>query len=202
MHDRPLRHAFVIENPQHIGMGVAVVDDKRAFQLLREPDVIAERLLLRSPAIRSGPEVVKSGLPHGPDVRVGSQCGDLGEVLLVFATQARSVVRVQGDGGNNGREFTGRLDGPSRRLDIGADLDDAGDPDGRRLSDGIGGIDAFAAANAMVEVAMVVDDRNRQRFRGVRPRGLRRHDAGCSMLCCSIRGKRLGGFVTVVPDGS
>lgn len=204
VHDRPLWHPFVIENPQDVGVGVAVVDDERAIQLLREPDVIAERLLLRSPAIRSGPEVVESGLPHGPDVRVGSERGDLGEVLLVLATQTRSVVRVQGDGRNNGREFTCRLDGPSRRLRVSPDLDDAGDADCRRLRDGLGGLDPLTSPDAVIEVAVIVDDRQRQRLRRLRPRRLggRGSDGAQPSAFCSMRGNRLGGLVMVVPTGS
>ncbi len=113
MHHRPLRNAFVIEHAQDVGMRVAVVDDERAVQLLGQPDVIAERLLLRGPAVRSGSEVIESGLPHRANVRVGGKRSDFGERRLVVVAQARGVVRVQGDGGHNGREFTRRLNRPA-----------------------------------------------------------------------------------------
>ena len=47
-----VRHALVVEDAQDVGVCVAVVDDERAVQLLGQPDVVAERLLLRGPAVR------------------------------------------------------------------------------------------------------------------------------------------------------
>lgn len=161
MHDRPFRDSFLVENPQDVGMGVAVVDDECAIQRLRKPDVIAEGLLLRGPAIGSGPEVVESGLPHGAHVRVGRELRDLGEVLLVLATQTRGVVRVQGDSSDDGREFTCGLDSPSRRLGVSPDLDDAGDAHGRRLRDGLDGLDPLTSTDAVIKVAVIVDDGER-----------------------------------------
>ncbi len=76
---------------------------------------------------------------------------------------------MKGDGGDDGREPSGGVHGPARRLDVGTDLDDAGDADSRRTGERFGRVDQVSAFHPVVEVAVIINDRNRQRFRCVRP---------------------------------
>ena len=99
-------------------MGVAVVDDQGLVERLRELDVRAERLVLRSPAVLAGAVVVEPGLPHrAHPVAAARQPLDLGERLVEppLGRQPRRLVGVQRDAGDDLVVCLGGLDGPARR---------------------------------------------------------------------------------------
>ena len=52
MHHPALGRALLVEDPQHVVVGVAVVDDQRLVEPLGDVDVAAEALLLRRPPLR------------------------------------------------------------------------------------------------------------------------------------------------------
>ena len=164
---------------------------------VRHPDVLAEGMVLRVAAAGSRAEVVEPGLPDRPHHVVLGQfesisCSASSRVPLLG--EQRRLVRVQRDGGHDGRLGAGRLDGPARALDVAAHLHDPGDADGRGAVERVVDVDEQTALDAVVEVAVIVDHGRRQRFRGVRPRPVSARHA------VSIRGKRLGTLVTVDPS--
>ena len=79
VHHPPLGRALLVEHPQHVVVGVAVVDHQGLVEPLGQVDVPAERLLLHGPPLLAGAEGVEPGLPHRAHlvVRLGQRL-DLG----------------------------------------------------------------------------------------------------------------------------
>ena len=80
--DRVLGRALLLEDPQHVVVGVAVVDLQRLAETLGEVDVPAEAVLLDGDPLGTGAEVVEPGLADDADAVVGRAALDLGIRLV------------------------------------------------------------------------------------------------------------------------
>ena len=171
MHHPALRGALLVEHPQHLVVGVAVVDDQGLVEPLGQVDVPAERLHLRRPAVLAGAEVVEPGLPDRAHARRAAPAS-----RSISASAASRVPAAACRGASLGCRATpatsasyrrGGLDRPAGAGQVAADLHDPGHADrggrGERL---VGG---QPVAVGDVEVAVVVDDGVRQRLGGRRP---------------------------------
>jgi hypothetical protein len=165
--------AVGVEDRQDVLVGVPVVDDERLAALLRDRDVRAERALLRGPAVLVGAEVVEPGLPEGRHARQRGERVDPGE-RGVEVVQARRVVGVQGDGGQDAGVGGGEFGGPAGGGDVGADLHDPRDPGGLGLVESradLGGVRRGGRELLLgpehvdeVEVGVAVGDGERERL--------------------------------------
>lgn len=82
MEDGAVGGAFLAEDAQDVGVGLAVVDDQGLVVALGEFDVGAEGAFLGGHAFGAGAEVVEAGFAHAEDVGEGGQCLDLVEGLV------------------------------------------------------------------------------------------------------------------------
>ncbi len=96
MEDRALGGAFLLEDAQDVGVGVAVVDDQGLAVPLGDLDVGAERLLLGRLALGPGAEVVEAGLADALDLRESGEAVDLGEGLFEGAVAAGDARALPG----------------------------------------------------------------------------------------------------------
>ncbi|OLT34251.1 hypothetical protein BJF82_11395 [Kytococcus sp. CUA-901] len=137
VHHRLLRCPLLGEDPQHVLVGVPVVDLQRPAQLLGLRDVPAEGLDLHTPPLRRGAEVVEPRLPHHPDALTASQPVDLLQRRLELTRRRQDghLVRVQGHPAQHlGVPVHDRCSMP-RRLEIAPDLHQPVDPHGAGLGD-------------------------------------------------------------------
>ena len=90
--------ALLLEDAQHVVVGVAVVDLQRLAGALGQVDVPAERILLHPNALGPGAVVVEPGLADHPHPRVRGQLLDLrvGRVEAPGLGQPGRLVGVQG----------------------------------------------------------------------------------------------------------
>ena len=98
--DRALGRALLVEDAQHVGVGVAVVDLQGLAEPLGEVDVPAEAVLLDGHALGAGAEVVEAGLTDDADAIVGRAPLDLGvspRPARPLGRQPWNLVGVQGD---------------------------------------------------------------------------------------------------------
>lgn len=142
VHDDPVRCALFIQDGQHVGVGVAVVDHQGLAAALGDLDVGPEGRLLGGPAGLVGAVVVQAGLAERGDPRQRGQLVDGGERAVQVA-QERGLVGVERDRGQDPAVGLGEGGGPAGGGDVGADLDEVRDADGRGL------IDEFADLRAV-----------------------------------------------------
>jgi len=118
-------------------------------------------MVLCLPASCTGAEVVESGLADRPHLVVLGQAVDLAQRVVERSplSQSRGLVRVQRDGGHDGRLHPGGFECPVRALDVAPHLDDPGDAHRRGAVERVVDVDEQPALGAMVEVAVVVDHR-------------------------------------------
>ena len=166
MHHPALRRALLVEDREHLVVGVPVVDDQGLVEPFRQVDVPAERLHLGRPPVLAGPEVVQSGLPTARTLSCARASAS------ISASASSSVPASACRGASLGCSAT-----PATRASydaaactaqrapgqVAADLHDPGDTDvrggGQRL---VGGEPVVAVGD--VEVAVVVDHGVRQRL--------------------------------------
>ncbi len=168
---RVLGRALLLEDPQHVVVGVAVVDLQREPEPLGEVDVPAEGLLLRRHPFRAGPEVVEPGLPDDADPVVGREALDLVTSLRkpTLRLEPGDLVGVQGDSAEQLRVPVDGVDREADAVEVAADLDEPGHPDRPGSGDRLGHVEGLVALPGDVEVDVVVDDVDREPVR----RGLR-----------------------------
>ena len=163
MEDHPLRCALLDQHPQHVLVGVAVVDDQRRPGALGDGDVRPERLLLQAASVGAlGPEVVQPGLPDRHDRRERRQRLDLAQGLVGRGAES-GLVGVQCDGRVDLRVAGRQLSPPPAARHVDPDLYDRADPDGPGDGEGLVDVDAHD-----VEVGVAVQDLDGQRLRGGR----------------------------------
>ena len=172
MHHPPLRRALLVEHPQDVVVGVAVVDDQRLVEPLGQVDVRAERLVLRGPAVLAGAEVVEPGLAHRPHLAWARPAARSRPARRRGpASQPRRLVGVQRDAGDERVVRRRGLDRPPRARQVAADLHDAGHARRRRPRRSPRRAGRSRVAVGDVEVAVVVHDRVGQRLGRGRPSG-------------------------------
>ena len=164
MQHRVLRRTLLVEDAQHVVVGVPVVDLQGLAETLREVDVPPEAVLLDRPPFRAGAVVVEARLADHPDAVVRPAAGDLGVGLLEPASrcQSRNFIGVQGDPADDLRM---PLDGVHREadpLEVAADLDEAGDTHLAGAPHRLAHAEGLVALAGDVEVHVVVDDVDRQ----------------------------------------
>src|SRR5690606_22047784 len=164
---RPVGRPLLLEDPEDVVMGVAVVDLQRLVQTLGEVDVPPECLLLDADPLRARAEVVQSGLAHDPDPGVRGQLGDLRirARQLAPGLQPRHLGGMRGHATERGTVDLHGRDRVARTRQVAADLHDAVHPDGAGLAQRLGEVRTRLVTTAHVEVGVVVDDRNRQGIR-------------------------------------
>ena len=110
------------ENRERVLLGRPRMDHQRLRDLRRKLDVLPEEAHLLVPRSVSA-VVVEPGLADGTHAVACQQSGDLVEGgLEVRVGQPRSLVGVQGDGGNHCWVTLGELRPPPRAVDVVADL--------------------------------------------------------------------------------
>ena len=159
----------VQENPDHVVMGIPIVDLDGLAEAVRQVQVPAERLLLVLHPLGARPVVVQAGLPHGPHPRVGRKRLDLRQrgVQVAAGGQPGGVVGVDGHGPQQPGLSLDGLDGEARRLHVTAHLDGPGNPDGCRSVHRLVHVHGDQAI-AEVQVGVVVHHRHPQRLGGRR----------------------------------
>ena len=157
-----LGRALLVDDGEHLLVGVSVVDHQGLVEPLGEVDVAPERRDLRRAPLLAGAEVVEPGLPHRANAVVGlRQRLDLGQRILEgpLLVEAGRLVGVQRDAGDQGVVRRRRRHRPAGAGQVAPDLDDPGHPDrggrGERLRDGSCPVGTLVRD---VEVAVVVDD--------------------------------------------
>ena len=166
MEDHGLRRAFLVQHPQQILIGFAIVNHQRLTETLRQIDVPPETvdLLLDggAPLELAGPVEVEPRLPHGNDSWIGRQPLDLGSRAGI---ENVCPGRMDCDGCVDSRIPMSRFNCKSRGIKVVGHRDDSSD------ADGLGSIDYFGHGHSVVrttrvEVRMGVDQR-RQGLRGI-----------------------------------
>src|SRR6478752_8622700 len=203
--DGVLGRSLLLEDAQHVRVGIAVVDLEGLAEALGEVDVPAEPVLLDGDALGAGAEVIEAGLTDDADAVVGRAPLHLGIRLRqpALGCQARNLVGVQGDSADQLVVGLDGIHGETDAVEVAADLDEPRHTHRASRPDRIRDVERLVAVTRDVEVDVVVDDVDGQRVRqGLRqaplPRRVRRHAVGAS----SAPSACLGGAIFGAASGS
>ena len=119
MEDHLVGRALLPQDPQHVGVRLAIVDHQRLAHPLGQRDVPAEVLLLRG-RLGAVPVVVQPRFADGHHPRVGGQPLEFGVAVVVQPVDLGGVDR---DGGVDVGVLPRRRHAPLRRRDRVADRD-------------------------------------------------------------------------------
>ena len=97
----------LLHDGKAVRVRIAVMDNNREIQLLRERKLGAEHLLLKLPRRILLPVVVQPDLPDGNDLRIPCH---LTKNIKVRGRVRRTVLRVIADGGVDARILRGKRD--------------------------------------------------------------------------------------------